>query len=675
MSEPVEWLGDGTPYSPRFADRYHSENGGLEQARETFFSGCGLPEAWAGAPQWRILETGFGPGLNFLVTWAAWKADPQRPRLLHFVSVEAYPVSAADLRRALPADAGLQALGEQLAAQWWGLLPGVHRLSFEGGQVLLTLYIGEARTLLRKQQVTADSVYLDGFSPGANPELWDSEALGNVARHCRRGTRLATWCVAGEVRQSLARLGFEVRKVAGVPPKRHNLQACFSPRWEPRRRHDGGLPPPMPAPARCLVIGAGLAGAAAAASLARRGWQVTVLDAGAEPASGASGLPAGLFNPHVSPDDSVLSRLSRSGVRTSLQTLLSLSTQGLLQTGRDWQATGVLEHDPAQPSALPASWLRASLHPGLDWSRPASHAQLAAAGLPTGSLALWHERAGWVRPAALVRALLDSHPGIRYQGNCKVHSLRRPAAPDAAPDTWQALDAKGLPLGEAGLLILALGPATAAVLAASGLNAPAQWPLQPIRGQVSLAAHGSPEMAGRLPPFPVNGNGNLVPDFPMALPGGQASQTGRHWIMGSTFERDITALPPTAAEQRLAHQANAEKLAALLPSGRQALAEFFAQATQAHAASEVPPTWSRVRLAAYDRLPVAGPVGGFDQAPLDAPGLWALTALGSRGLSLALLCAELLAAQIHGEPLPLDAKLATALGTARLYARGRGQGK
>ena len=158
----------------------------------------------------------------------------------------------------------------------------------------------------------------------------------------------------------------------------------------------------------------------------------------------------------------------------------------------------------------------------------------------------------------------------------------------------------------------------------------------------------------------------------MALPGGQAPRTRRHWIMGSTFERDITALPPTAAEQRLAHQANAEKLAALLPSGCQALAEFFAQAREA---SEVPPTWSRVRLAAYDRLPVAGPVGGFDHAPADAPGLWALTALGSRGLSLALLCAELLAAQIHGEPLPLDAKLATALGTARLYARGRGQGK
>src|SRR5256885_9070938 len=86
MSEPIDWLPDGTPYSPRFGDRYHSELGGLDQARHVFLGGCGLPAAWADAPQWRILETGFGFGLNFLVAWEAWKADPRRPRLLHFVS-------------------------------------------------------------------------------------------------------------------------------------------------------------------------------------------------------------------------------------------------------------------------------------------------------------------------------------------------------------------------------------------------------------------------------------------------------------------------------------------------------------------------------------------------------------------------------------------------------------
>ncbi|MEG0676028.1 MAG: MnmC family methyltransferase, partial [Comamonas sp.] len=160
--ESITWLADGTPYSPRFGDRYRSELGGLDQARQGFLGGCGLPEAWAQASQWRILEIGFGFGLNFLVTWAAWKADPQRTRLLHFVSVEAFPVSREDLLQSLPVDGQLRTLGLQLAEQWWGLLPGVHRLSFEEGQVLLTLYIGPAQTMLRKQQLTADSVYLDG---------------------------------------------------------------------------------------------------------------------------------------------------------------------------------------------------------------------------------------------------------------------------------------------------------------------------------------------------------------------------------------------------------------------------------------------------------------------------------------------------------------------------------
>ena len=55
-----------------------------------------------------------------------------------------------------------------------------------------------------------------------------------------------------------------------------------------------------------------------------------------------------------------------------------------------------------------------------------------------------------------------------------------------------------------------------------------------------------------------------------------------------------------------------------------------------------------------------GPVPGA------APGLWVSTAMGSRGLSFAALCAELLAARWHGEPLPVPALLARALDTARV---------
>ena len=43
--------------------------------------------------------------------------------------------------------------------------------------------------------------------------------------------------------------------------------------------------------------------------------------------------------------------------------------------------------------------------------------------------------------------------------------------------------------------------------------------------------------------------------------------------------------------------------------------------------------------------------------------------MGSRGLTLSLLCGELLAARLPGEPLPLDAKLAAALDSERLQGR------
>ena len=215
MPERVDWLPDGTPFSPRFGDRYHSENGGLDQARQVFLHGCGLPAAWADAAQWRILETGFGFGLNFLVTWAAWRADPRRPRMLHFVSTEAWPVSAEDLLRAASAHPELAPLAQELHDQFWGLLPGVHRLTFDGGRVMLTLCIGDAQTVLRQQEWTVDSVYLDGFSPQRNPDLWDLHTLKAVARCCRRGTRLATWTIARAVRDALTQCGFNVEKVPG----------------------------------------------------------------------------------------------------------------------------------------------------------------------------------------------------------------------------------------------------------------------------------------------------------------------------------------------------------------------------------------------------------------------------------------------------------------------------
>lgn len=154
MNEPVMWMGDGSPHSPRFNDRYRSRTGGLAQAVTVFLAGCGLPQRWRGRTQFTVLETGFGLGLNFLTTWAAWEADAQRCDCLHFVSVEAYPVAATDIVHNAQAPnpvneadpqlfARVQVLVQELAEAWQDLSPGIHSLRFAAGRVQLTLAVGE----------------------------------------------------------------------------------------------------------------------------------------------------------------------------------------------------------------------------------------------------------------------------------------------------------------------------------------------------------------------------------------------------------------------------------------------------------------------------------------------------------------------------------------------------
>lgn len=629
MPERIEWLDDGTaggsPFSPRFGDRYRSELGGLDQAKEVFLKGCGLPQAWAGQPQWTVLETGFGLGLNFLVTWAAWKADPDRPRLLHFVSTEAFPASAADVLRSAQTHPELIPLAEQLQAQLWGLLPGFHRLVFEDGRVLLTLCIGDAKAMLRDQSFEVDSVYLDGFSPQRNPDIWDVHTFKAVARCCRRGTRVATWTIARSVRDALAQCGFVVKKVPGIPPKRDNLQGEFNPAWEPKKAQP---PPARRTPGTCVVVGAGLAGAAVAASLARRGWQVTVLDAAEEPAAGASGLPAGLLAPHVSPDDNPLSRLSRHGIRATLQ-----QAEALLQAG-DWGCTGVLEHAVEHPRKRPEAWQADWADAAGDWSRPAEAAQLAHCRLPPDAPALWHAHAGWVRPAALVDAWLAA-PGVLSQGRSAVSRLSH------ASGQWQVWDAQGRELARAELVVLAAGYASRALAAGAETENAGELALQAIRGQVSWGRH-EPGTAGALPSFPVNGHGSLAPAVPLAGVAG-----GLAWVMGSSFERDN----PKAEIRPEDDRHNFSRLQTLLPETARALAaQFEAGNVQ---------SWAGVRCATPSRLPMLGPL---------ADGLWVCCGMGSRGLSFAALCGELLAARLHAEPLPLEQRLADALAPQRVPA-------
>jgi tRNA 5-methylaminomethyl-2-thiouridine biosynthesis bifunctional protein len=133
MPEPlvpatIAFTESGTPWSPAYDDVYHSGAGGAGQARHVFLGGNGLPGRWLGHDRFTILETGFGFGLNFLATWAAWKADSRRSAKLHYVSIEKHPFSASDLAKLHATHPGFDALSFSLRADWPMLVPGMHRL-------------------------------------------------------------------------------------------------------------------------------------------------------------------------------------------------------------------------------------------------------------------------------------------------------------------------------------------------------------------------------------------------------------------------------------------------------------------------------------------------------------------------------------------------------------------
>ena len=142
------------------------------------------------------------------------------------------------------------------------------------------------------------------------------------------------------------------------------------------------------------------------------------------------------------------------------------------------------------------------------------------------------------------------------------------------------------------------------------------------------------------PRVPVNGHGSFVAHLPIS--GALA------WFTGATYSEVDAA----SINLPKGHRENLQRLSHLLGDVALALTPRFDQA-QVQA-------WTGTRCITIDRLPA---VGALDSDP--HPSLWVSTGMGSRGLTYAALCAELLAAQLGGEPLPIESSLAKSIAATR----------
>lgn len=603
---------DGTPRSGVYDDPYHSAEGGPAQAEHVFVHGTGLPGRWQGREQFTVLELGFGFGLAFLATWQAWRDDPQRCGRLHFASVEKHPFTEQDLAVLHALYPSLAPLAEELRSSWPTLVPGVHRIAFDDGRVVLTLALGDVADTLPQLSLAADALYLDGFAPAKNPAMWSQPVMRQLARLAAPGAIAATWSVAAVVREGLRDAGFVAGKRRGFARKSEMLVAQLAPR-RVERGAGSGVPD-----RRALVIGAGVAGAAACERLAARGWEVTLLERHPVTAAEASGNHAGAFHPVLTPDDSLFARLTRAAYLHALRQWnalegLSWNQCGLLQLARD------SEEASAQRRALEALAPPAGFAQLLDATQAGT-----VAGVSLASGGLWFPESGWIQPRSLVNALLAACGGrLRPRLQREVASLSREGG------AWIAKDARGAALGEAPVVILAN--------AADALRLSPQpsIPLRRVRGQLSL-----------VPGIP--GLRAVVLRGGMALPAVDGLSA-----VGASYDIDDEDPLPRADS----HAGNLERLERMLPGAGAGLDPSQLEGRVAF------------RATVRDRLPLVGPL---DDAR--GPGLYGAFAYGSRGLIWAGIAAELIASMLEGEPLPLERKLVAALDPGRFALRAARRG-
>ncbi len=650
--EPAEPIlsAEGIPYSPRYDDVYHSTEGGLAQAAHVFLGGNGLPQAWAGQRQFVIVETGFGLGLNFLATWQAWRDDPQRCATLHFVSIEKHPFTREGLAQLHAGLDGLQPLAQALQAQWPLALPGLHRLAFDGGRVVLTLALGDVEQMLPRLAAGVDAFYLDGFAPARNAEMWSPQVFRGLARLARPGARLATWAAAGFVRRGLKDVGFEVSKLPGFGGKWHMTVARFRPQWKARRHA-----PPLAAQwteRHAIVIGAGLAGCAVTERLAARGWRVTLFDGHDGPARQTSAHRAAAMHAHVSADDSLLSRLSRAGNQYALRAWAALAEAG---HAVGWHGCGVLQigEDETEGEAQRAALAALGLPEGfVRWMSAEEAAAAHHAGVPRGGL--WFPQGGWVAPPDICAAqLAQAGAAVTARFGCRVAAIAR------VDGQWQAVGQDGEVLASAPVLVLANAHEAQQLL-------PRQhWTMRRVRGQLTTLGPAQVDALGGWPDCVVTGAGYLLPRA--------ADGAGR---VGSSYDADEGPL----VEQPAVHAANLARLSGMLPRQADAVAAIDPATLSGYVG---------VRTVTHNRLPLVGQVPDEAAALAQAaslrgahlrdlprmPGLYAALAYGSRGLTWAALGAELLASQIEGEPLPLESDLADAMDPARLLLRALRHGQ
>lgn len=635
----IDWK-NNTPFHSELNDVYFANASCIEEKNHVFIQLNDLLNRFKNLSNTQlfiIAEIGFGCALNFLLTLKLWQELAPATAKLYFISFEKSPLHPKDIIKILSNFPELTKQTKELIEQYYIPSPATHRLTFSHN-VVLNLVIGDVNQSITQQQFTADTWYLDGFSPHKNNTLCNKPLFAEIARLSKIGTTFATFSASLVVRKLLTECGFTTLNKQEYK-KREMLYGCYlqqstAHHKNPTPQHWFDRYHNINQVKKVIIIGGGISGAATAYSLAKRGYKVTLYEKNSKLASEASGNPQGILYGNFAGNYTPIVELSLSGYRYSHCLIKQLLTKDIYYSNCGVIQLSYNNKTQKQHQQL----LQANLPPELCYFINQQQMSDIAGIEVNGNSGLFFPYGLWVDPRQLVK-ILAQHPNIDIKLNTDIETISQ-----VSEFNWQVMDINGN-LETAANLVLCNSYSIAKFTQLDTLY------LRKIRGQISI--------------IPKQNNLTTI----LCSKGYMTPNKGNNYIIGASFKFNDTN--ETIIQEE--HLENLDNFRQLTPKIIKGIDIHTIQGKASFRASTT------------DYVPLVGPVADYSKFKnayanlskdsnywIDTPcpylkGLFINAAHGAKGILTAPICGEIIADYIDNTPLAISEPLRQGLHPNRFW--------
>ena len=202
-------------YHPKYRQHFHTLAGASSEAEKKFVEAVKLRQLLEKQGKLKLLDIGFGLGYNAVAAVNA--AESVKSGKLKITTLE-NDIQVLSVSLDLFDDGSLhkEILKSLLDTGRW-----------QGNFAEIYLIVGDARNSVLELEDKFDCIFMDGFSPDKNPELWTYDFIRELTRRLEPKGRIVTYSSAYPVRGAMLRCGLYVGQTDAFGRKRSGTIAAF----------------------------------------------------------------------------------------------------------------------------------------------------------------------------------------------------------------------------------------------------------------------------------------------------------------------------------------------------------------------------------------------------------------------------------------------------------------